>query len=46
MENLYLLFYTVYAVGPNAASGFQDIFIKDVSSRPGCINRVLRSTLR
>ena len=26
--------------------GFQPVYQKDVSTLPGCINRVLRSTLR
>jgi hypothetical protein len=46
MEKLYLMFYTVYSEEPNAASGLQEIFKKDVSSRLGCINRILPSTLR
>jgi hypothetical protein len=46
MENLYLYGITVYGLENQGASGFQSFKQKDVSSSPGCIHWVLRSTLR
>ena len=45
MKNLYLLICTVPSFASQQACGLRDFFSKDVSSRPGCINRVLPSTL-
>ena len=45
MKNLYLLICTVPSFASQQACGLRDFFSKDVSSRPGCINRVLLSTL-
>jgi hypothetical protein len=46
MVNLYL--YKKSAMGAEGIvrCGFQPVHQKDVSTRPGCINRVLRSALR
>jgi hypothetical protein len=46
MANLYLLKTTVNESVSQGASGLQPIHPKDVSTVPGCIRRVLRSTLR
>jgi len=46
MENLYLHQTTAYESVSQGASGLQPFHPKDVSTVPGCINRVLRSTLR
>jgi len=46
MENLYLRFCTAYGLETQCASGLRQVFKNDVSSSAGCINRVLRSTLR
>ena len=45
MANLYLLKTTVNESVSQGASGLQPSHLKDVSTVPGCINRVLRSTL-
>jgi hypothetical protein len=46
MRNLYLYQKTSYGRPSHAARGLQPFHSKDVSTVPGCINRVLRSTLR
>ena len=46
MANLYLHQTTAYESVSQGASGLQPIYLKDVSTVPGCIHRVLRSTLR
>jgi hypothetical protein len=46
MRNLYLYEKTAYGRPSHAARGLQPFHSKDVSTVPGCINRVLRSTLR
>ena len=45
MANLYLLKTTVNESVSQGASGLQPSHLKDVSTVPGCINRVLPSTL-
>jgi hypothetical protein len=45
MRNLYLFIYTASWVASQQASGLRDLISKAVTSRPGCINRVLPSTL-
>jgi len=46
MRNLYLYKKIAYGRPSHAASGLQPFQRQDVSTVPGCINRVLRSTLR
>jgi hypothetical protein len=46
MEDLCLCEITKYLPESHGASGLQAFHQKDVSTLPGCINRVLRSTLR
>jgi hypothetical protein len=46
MKNLYLGAVTVHTSERIAVSGFQPFHSKDVSTEAGCIDRVLRSTLR
>jgi hypothetical protein len=46
MEDLCLCEITKYLPESHGASGLQEFHQKDVSTVPGCINRVLRSTSR
>jgi len=46
MRILVLFEKAAYCRPGHAPSGLQPFQQKDVSTRPGCINRVLRSTLR
>jgi hypothetical protein len=46
MANLYLHQTTAYESVSQGASGLQPFLSKDVSTVPGCIHRVLRSTSR
>jgi len=46
MKNLYLHEKTAYGRQSHAARGLQPFQQQDVSTVPGCIHRVLRSTLR
>ena len=46
MEDLYLYEKTAYGRPSHAAIGLQPFQQQDVSTEPGCINRVLWSTLR
>ena len=46
MKNLDLHEKTAYGRQSHAASGLQPFQQQDVSTGPGCIHRVLRSTLR
>jgi hypothetical protein len=46
MENLYLIFCTVYGLETQCANGLPQVLKNDVSSSTECINRVLPSTLR
>ena len=46
MRNLYLYEKAAYGLPSHAARGLQPFQQQDASTRPGCINRVLRSTLR
>ncbi len=46
MANLYLYKITVYGSVYQGKIGLQTINTKDVYTVPGCIHRVLRSTLR
>ena len=46
MANLYLFKITEYEFVSQGASGLQPIHLKEVSTVPGCIHRVLRSTSR
>ena len=46
MVNLYLYKNSCVGAEGLVRCGLQSIYQKDVSARHGCINRVLRSTLR
>ena len=44
-EEFMPVFFTMHGAQSQQASGLQRFFLKDVSSRPGCIHRALPSTL-
>ena len=46
MANLYLHRITEHESASQGANGLQPIHLKEVSTVPGCIQRVLRSTSR
>lgn len=46
MTNLYMCEITVHGAVGQGATGSQPFHLKDVSTVPRCINRVLRSTSR